>query len=160
MRAMTAEELHGRKELFAKVNALQESGTCPTCRDLEFKDVYPPFEDRVFLADKIVVCFLEMYPRNPGHTIVLVRLHCDDFTEVPKDIGCHVLKICQAAARSLKEVLGAEKVYLNTMCDGKRNHLHFQLIPRLRGDTIRGLRLFVKERGIWTDRPDVVRELA
>ena len=34
------------------------------------------------------------------------------------------------------------------MCDGKRNHLHFQLIPRLKNDEIIGSKLFVKERGI------------
>ncbi len=37
-----------------------------------------------------------------------------------------------------------------TICDGKRNHLHFQLFPRLKGETI-GYHNFTKEEGILMD---------
>lgn len=40
--------------------------------------------------------------------------------------------------RALKASLGAEKVYVVTMCDGASNHLHFQLLPRLPGDPVGG----------------------
>ena len=33
------------------------------------------------------------------------------------------------------------------ICDGKRNHLHFQLLPRLKGESI-GYQNFVREEGI------------
>lgn len=49
-----------------------------------------------------------------------------------------------------KEIISAEKVYMCTICDGKRNHLHFQLFPRLKGETI-GFGNFAREEGILMD---------
>ncbi|MBZ9623719.1 hypothetical protein G9F71_012765 [Clostridium sp. FP2] len=37
-----------------------------------------------------------------------------------------------------------------TICDGKRNHLHFQFFPRLKGEKI-GYQNFVREEGILMD---------
>lgn len=45
----------------------------------------------------------------------------------------------------LKEVYNAESVYLCTMCDGKMNHFHIQLIPRYSFEK-RGSKNFVKPR--------------
>jgi len=53
------------------------------------------------------------------------------------------------------ENIGAEKVYMCTICDGKRNHLHFQLLPRLKGETI-GYINFVREEGIIMDYHETV----
>jgi hypothetical protein len=49
----------------------------------------------------------------------------------------------------------AEKVYMCTVCDGKRNHLHFALFPRLKGETI-GFRNFVREEGIIMDYHETI----
>lgn len=52
----------------------------------------------------------------------------------------------RAGAQALKGALGAEKVYLNTMCDGEINHLHFQLFPRYAGDAIGSSRFVLPRR--------------
>jgi len=106
-----------------------------------------------------MACFLETYPRNLGHTIILVKPHYEDISELPTSMATEIHNIMHTAVSALKRVLMAEKVYMCTMCDGKRNHLHFQLIPRYRGDTIRGSKLFVKERLILKDCDDVVVQL-
>ncbi len=48
---------------------------------------------------------------------------------------------CTEVANAIKHGLGAEKVYLVTMCDGEPNHLHIQLIPRYPGEPIGSRRL-------------------
>ena len=58
----------------------------------------------------------------------------------------------------IKEVLGAVKVYMCTMCDDGRNHLHFQLIPRYEGNVI-GSKLFVNERGIVEIDKEIIEKL-
>ena len=75
------------------------------------------------------------------------------------DAGVKVSPVIHAAIISLKNVIPAEKVYLRTICDGKRNHLHFQLIPRLAGDKVTGSQLFVKERGMLVNYKEVVDDL-
>jgi histidine triad (HIT) family protein len=67
---------------------------------------------------------------------------------MPVDVGLEAWPIVHGAVRAIKGVLNAEKVYLCSMCDGRRNHFHLQLIPRLAGDELQGSRVFVKERGI------------
>ena len=64
--------------------------------------------------------------------------------------GTYILKVSDAIIKLHKEILGAKKVYMCTICDGKRNHLHFQLFPRLEGDTT-GYLNFVKDEGILMD---------
>ncbi len=133
----------------AAIQRVQAAGTCPTCHNLVSGEIFPQADARTFYEDDNVSCFLEIYPRNPGHTIVLVKRHLEDVSELPGDD--HVYSVIHDTIDALKSVLGAEKVYLVTMCDGPRNHLHFQLIPRLPDDEIRGSRLLVKERMLLTE---------
>jgi L-amino acid N-acyltransferase YncA/diadenosine tetraphosphate (Ap4A) HIT family hydrolase len=159
VRPMTAAEAAARLAIVQKAEHLKESGVCPTCRDMATHDVYPPAADRTFYEDDTVACLLELYPRSPGHTIVLVKPHCEDLTDMPGDVSQRAWPIVHRAARALKSVLGAEKVYLCSMCDGRRNHFHLQLIPRLAGDDLQGSRVFVKERGMLTNRLPLLEEL-
>lgn len=158
VRPMTTDDRAARAAIVARAAALGEAGTCPTCRNLETGEVYPPAADRTFFEDDLAWCFLEAYPRNPGHTIVLVKPHYEDIAEAPPEVLQQLAPVLQAATAALKDALGAEKIYLCTMCDGKRNHLHLQLIPRLPGD-VTGSRLFVDERGVLADCADVVEPL-
>ena len=158
LQPMDKQTHEARARLMKQVTKMQEAGECPTCHG----GVYPPATDRILYEDDDVLCLLETYPRNPGHTIVMVKAHYDDISELPPDVAVRVFPIIHRTVHALKTHLGAEKVYLCTMCDGKRNHLHFQLIPRLPGDEIRGSRLFVKQRQLltgYTEDVDALRHL-
>lgn len=138
-----------RDEVSNSIRKIQDAGTCPTCHNLITGDVFPSADARTFYEDEQVACFLELFGRNPGHTIVLVKRHLEDISELPGDDPVYL--VISAAINALKSVFGAEKVYMSTMCDGPRNHLHFQLIPRLPGDEVRGSKLFVKPRLLLTE---------
>ena len=159
VKPMTPEDRAERQAIVCRAEELKEAGICPTCHNLEHGEVYPPVEDRVICEDDVVVCFLERYPHNPGHTIVLVKAHFEDLSEMPAAVAAKVYPAIHRVIGALKEACGAEKVYLCTMCDGERNHLHYQLIPRLVGDKVTGSRLFVKPRGVLWEQEDVVEEL-
>ena len=148
-----------RQSILKEVERLKQANICPTCHNMQTNTVYPSAEDRIFYEDEFVVCMLEQYPRNPGHAIVLMKQHYEDISELPVNLSSAIFTTIQKSIHALKAVLPAEKVYLCTMCDGKRNHLHIQLIPRLEGDAIQGSRLFVKPRGLLTDYHQTVAEL-
>jgi diadenosine tetraphosphate (Ap4A) HIT family hydrolase len=122
---------------------------------MEHGDVYPS-SDTVFYEDDKIICLFEKYPRAIGHTIILTKDHYEDISEMPIEIGTHILKVSKKIIDLLKEHIGAEKVYMCTMCDGNRNHLHFQLLPRLSGESI-GSQNFVREREIIIDYLDTVK---
>ena len=152
---MTEEDKKTRLVLSNKVAKFQEEGICPTCHNMKYGDIYVD-EGLIFYEDEKIICLFEKYARFVGHTIILSKKHYEDISFMPTELGTHILKVSNKVIELLKEVLGAEKVYMCTMCDGKRNHLHFQLLPRLNGDTI-GSKNFVKKRGVIVDYYDTVK---
>jgi diadenosine tetraphosphate (Ap4A) HIT family hydrolase len=132
-----------------RIKEYQEEGICFSCLNFETGEVFPD-DGLMIYEDDLVRCQFEKYPRTIGQTIIVTKQHYEDISEMPLEIGTYILKISNAIIKLHKEILGAEKVYMCTICDGKRNHLHFQLFPRLIGDTI-GYQNFVKEEGILVD---------
>ncbi|MDO5569144.1 MAG: HIT family protein [bacterium] len=127
------------------VDELKEKGICPTCYNKEHGGVYTDLGNRLLYEDDIIECFFEERPRSIGHTIILVKSHYNDMSFLPDDVCEYVYKVAKKMMNILKEVLKVERVYLCTMCDGKINHFHLQLIPRYPNETI-GSKNFVKER--------------
>jgi histidine triad (HIT) family protein len=148
-----------REAMVQKALQLAAQGICPTCRHFETGDVYPPVGYRTFYENELAVCMLEQYPRNPGHAVLLVKPHYEDISQLPPQVGARLVPLIHAMVASLKAVLEAEKIYVCTMCDGLRSHLHLQFIPRLVGDETRGSRLFVKQRGVLTDPAELIARL-
>ena len=144
-------ELNQRSE---KIRELQEKGICFGCYNFNTGDIFPD-EGLIFYEDEKVRCQFEKYPRATGQTIIVSREHYEDISEMPIELGTHILKISDAIIRLHKEIIGAEKVYMCTICDGKRNHLHFQLLPRLKGES-RGYGNFVRDEGIIMDYHETV----
>ena len=105
-----------------------------------------------------VVCFLEEYPRTAAHTIILTKEHYEDISEMPIEVGTAVMEAATHVINKIKKVLGAEKVYMCTMCDDGRNHLHFQLIPRYAENVI-GSKLFTSERGVVVIDKEIIGKL-
>ncbi len=137
---------------------LTHRGICPTCQHFETGDVFPSQEERIYYQDANIVCLLEMYPRGIGHTIIVSKEHYADIADMPVELGCHIARVTHALTNALKKVVGAEKVYLVTMCSGDLSHLHFQLIPRCKGDMIGG-RVFATERGVLTNYENLLAAL-
>ncbi len=156
LQPLTGKQLEQRADLMKQVVAMQEAGICPTCDG----SVYPSATDRIFHETEEVICLLEQYPRNLGHTIVMIKPHYNDISELPPHLFSRVYATLHLTITKLKDYLQAEKIYLCTMCEGKRNHLHFQLIPRSISDTVRGSRLFVKQRQVLVDYQHDVKVLS
>lgn len=157
-REMTIQDEEARELESQKVKKIQKQDLCPTCHNMKYGDIYESYENRLLFEDDKVACFLEKYPRTPGHTIILVKEHYEDISEMTDEIGAHVMRITKILVNSLKEVLDAEKVYMCTMCDGGRNHLHFQLIPRDK-NCFTGSKVFVKDRGVCAEDVDTINKL-
>jgi len=142
------------KQRFNRIKELQEQGICFGCYNFKTGEIFPD-EGLIFYEDHKVRCQFEKYPRATGQTIIVSKEHYEDISEMPLELGIHILKISGAIIKLHKEIIDAEKVYMCTICDGKRNHLHFQLLPRLKGEP-RGYGNFVREEGIIMDYHETV----
>ena len=140
------------------VQTLQEKGICPSCYNREHGGIYNDFTDRILYEDDLLFCFLEEKPRSIGHTIILLKEHFHDMSEIPDDVCAAVYIFAKKAMNVLKDVLDVERVYLCTMCDGKVNHFHVQLIPRHPNTPI-GSRNFVNERKPYEENKEQINKM-
>ncbi|MEM7802049.1 MAG: HIT family protein [Chloroflexota bacterium] len=133
-----------KERIRRRIKALRQEGICYSCRDFETGELFGKQE--VIYEDDLYKVVLEIFPRMRGHTIVIFKPHREDISELlPEEVG-PLFELCMRVVQALKEALGAEKVYMNTMCDGGINHLHIQLFPRYPGE-FHGSKRFVIERG-------------
>ncbi|MGL4772702.1 MAG: HIT family protein [Clostridium sp.] len=149
IKALSESEKEALKQRAKRIKELQEQGICFGCYNFETGEIFPD-DGLIFYEDDKVRCQFEKYPRATGQTAIVVKEHYEDISEMPLELGTYILKISNAVIKLHKEIIGAEKVYMCTLCDGKRNHLHFSLFPRLKGESI-GFKNFVKEDGILMD---------
>jgi histidine triad (HIT) family protein len=145
-----------RDELMQKINALRQQGICYSCHHAATGEVFQ--NEAIVYEDAAFSVKLDPYPRTPGHTIVVYKPHREDISELTDAEAAAVFQLCVRLVRALKRALGAEKVYLNTMCDGGINHLHVQLFPRYRGDPIGSTR-FVAPRSPLVDGPETAKRI-
>lgn len=133
-----------RAQRNAQIAALQKQGVCYICHDFATGEVFGG--QTIIYNDDLFRVVLDDYPRMPGHTIVVYKPHREDISALSCEEAGQLFDFCCKIIRAIKVGLGAEKVYLNTMCDGGINHLHLQLFPRYPGDPVGSAR-FVAPRG-------------
>lgn len=122
-----------------RIRRLKDAGVCYQCHDLATGEV---FGEQPVIADEARIrIVLDQYPKAHGHTIVVWKPHRADFTELEPAETAELFTQCTEVAKAIERGLGAERVYLVTMCDGEPNHLHVQLIPRYPGEPIGSRRL-------------------
>lgn len=147
---MTEQDRRARAAIEQRYADLVNQNICPSCHQLATGSVFPNQQDQVVYHDDRLSCLLESYPRGLGHTIIVAREHYADTAEMPLELGYHMLRVSQALMHALKAVVGAEKVYLVTMCSGRLSHVHWQLIPRMPGE-MSGGKVFASPRGVLTN---------
>ena len=125
---------------------LVDMGICPTCYDREHgRCLYGDPKERMLYENDQFECLLISNPRAPGHAIITTKAHYKDTMELPDDLCREIYSFARRVMIALKEVYGAESVYICSMCDGPMNHFHVQMIPRYAHER-RGSRNFVKDR--------------
>lgn len=86
---------------------------------------YKIYEDQDFFA------FLDISPRNPGHTLVIPKKHHRWVWDVP-EIGAYYTVVGKIA-NAIRSALGTEWV-VSLVIGEEVPHAHVQLIPRFESD--------------------------
>lgn len=94
----------------------------------------------VVYSDDLVVAFLDRSPLFAGHTLVTPRHHAVTLPDLPaEDIGPFFRRV-QRIAAVMPDALGAEGTFvaINNVVSQSVAHLHAHVVPRRRGDGLRG----------------------
>ena len=90
--------------------------------------------------DDEVVAFLDHRPVFKGHVLVCPVQHVDTLLELPATLMVPLLTVAQRVARALGETLGAQGTFVanNNVVSQSVPHLHVHVVPRTKGDGLRG----------------------
>ncbi|MGD7731846.1 HIT family protein [Propionibacteriaceae bacterium G57] len=87
-----------------------------------------------------LLAFLDQRPVFKGHTLLVPRAHVENLLDLPADLHAEVLGAAQLIAAALQAGLGAQGsfVAVNNTISQSVPHLHVHLVPRRKGDGLRG----------------------
>jgi histidine triad (HIT) family protein len=126
---------------------------CVFCRIIEGE------EPATFVyAEDEVVAFLDARPLFPGHTLVVPRRHVATLADAPPAVLDPLIRVVQRVSAVMPEALGSEGTFVaeNNVVSQSVPHLHWHVVPRTKGDGLRG---FFWPRSRY-ESPEVAEEVA
>ena len=108
--------------------------------DIVCQIVRDEIEAAVVHRDEQVVAFLDHRPVFKGHVLVSPVTHVDTLLELPADLMVPLLTTAQRVATALGSALGAQGTFVavNNVVSQSVAHLHVHVVPRTKGDGLRG----------------------
>lgn len=91
-------------------------------------------------ADETAVAFLDHSPLFKGHVLLIPRAHHPTLGELPAAAVGPLFQLAQRLARAVESALGAGGTFvaMNNRISQSVPHLHIHIVPRRRGDGLRG----------------------
>lgn len=111
------------------------TSTCAFCRIVAGSE-----SAHVVFADDVAVAFLDRSPLFPGHVLVAPTDHVVTFADLPAVAVGPFWRRVQHVVRSLPAALGAQGTFVanNNVVSQSVAHLHVHVVPRTKGDGLRG----------------------
>ena len=90
--------------------------------------------------DEQVVAFLDHRPVFKGHVLLSPVRHVDTLLDLPTELMAPLLTGAQRIAAALGEALGCQGTFvaMNNVVSQSVPHLHVHVVPRTKGDGLRG----------------------
>lgn len=87
-----------------------------------------------------VAAFLDARPLFKGHVLVVPEAHVETLTDLPAEAVAPLFATVQRLARAAQTALGADGsfVAMNNVVSQSVPHLHVHVVPRHKGDGLRG----------------------
>jgi histidine triad (HIT) family protein len=94
----------------------------------------------VVLDDEGFLAFLDVRPVFPGHTLLVPRAHHETLTDLPVDLVGPLFCRARRLAGAMEQGLGAKGsfVAVNNRVSQSVPHLHVHVVPRTKGDGLKG----------------------
>lgn len=96
----------------------------------------------VVLDDEVAVAFLDVRPLFKGHTLLVPRDHVETLGDLPPELVGPYFERAQRLARAMEDPAGmgaaGSFVAMNNRISQSVPHLHTHVVPRTKGDGLRG----------------------
>jgi histidine triad (HIT) family protein len=86
------------------------------------------------------MAFLDIRPVFKGHTLIVPPVHIETLADLPAADLAGYFEFVQRVAVAVQEGLGAQGTFVanNNVVSQSVPHLHFHVVPRTKGDGLRG----------------------
>lgn len=95
----------------------------------------------ILYEDEDTLAILDIAPNNPGHTIVIPKVHSRNLFDISEESWLSVMKTVRALAPVIKEAVGAEGINISMNNEAAAGqvvfHTHVHIIPRHEGDGLK-----------------------
>jgi histidine triad (HIT) family protein len=94
----------------------------------------------VVLDDEVVLAFLDVRPLFPGHVLVVPRDHVETLADLPLGAVGPYFERVQRVSEAVRTGTGAQGTFvaMNNTVSQSVPHLHTHVVPRTKGDGLRG----------------------
>ena len=94
----------------------------------------------IVLEDDVSLAFLDTRPLFPGHTLVVPKVHYETLLDLPTELLGPLMDRAQRLASAMETGLSAQGsfVAMNNRVSQSVPHLHIHVVPRTKGDGLRG----------------------
>lgn len=92
------------------------------------------------LDEPLVAAFLDHRPLFPGHVLVVPRRHIPTIEDVEPELMGPLFDAAGRTSAAVRRAVGADGTFVaaNNRVSQSVPHLHFHVVPRRRGDGLRG----------------------
>jgi histidine triad (HIT) family protein len=113
----------------------QGHGTCSFCEIIAGNG-----EAKIVFEDSISIVFLDDRPLFEGHCLLITRTHYQTLLDLPGDIIGPLFLNAQHLARAVQTAMKAEGTFvaINNGVSQSIAHFHIHIVPRRKGDGLRG----------------------
>lgn len=97
-------------------------------------------EAAMVFEDAESVAFLDHRPVFRGHVLLATREHIETLADLPAELIQPFFANAQMLARAVEKAMGAEGTFvaINNRVSQSVPHLHIHIVPRRKGDGLRG----------------------
>jgi histidine triad (HIT) family protein len=94
----------------------------------------------VVLDDDACLAFLDVRPLFPGHVLLVPREHHETLTDLPPEQVEPLFSRARLLAGAVEESMGAKGTFvaINNRVSQSVPHLHVHVVPRTKGDGLKG----------------------
>jgi histidine triad (HIT) family protein len=97
-------------------------------------------EAEIVHEDDDAVAFLDARPLFHGHTLLIPRQHHETLIDLPEAKVGPLFELARSLSAAVRDAMGAEGsfVAMNNRVSQSVPHLHVHIVPRVKGDGLRG----------------------
>jgi histidine triad (HIT) family protein len=115
--------------------SIQSDQACLFCRIVAGQG-----QAQIVFQDAMALAFLDTRPLFPGHCLLIPKIHYETLLDLPRQLVSGLFLRSQVMAKAIQEVTQADGSFMavNNRVSQSVPHLHIHVVPRRRGDGLRG----------------------